>query len=343
MPKSTLRALCAFGGLVALAGCAPEAGTMGAEPEVEILTEGVTTPTNMMFVGANVSGTPSGRQLRPYSALSTEEDALKGILRKMDPSLSDSLNLGQRVSAIRRKTGVGGAEEPPQGMRGIGGIPAQVMLEVGSLMSQSQGGEYVPGRVKITDTQGQILDYEIGGIHGTGAPTDPGSMVVETWTTTQRIDADGDPVGPPRTERYRFTVAVEGGFQVKPRAENPDPDDMFPGTGLHIPFAGHEAFKYKIYARGQGIQVTEVAYDKNRNGSFDANEVVTPGSTVPGWHDDFQSIFLPNEDSCIDMMVQEDSNLPYDVPRNYAELQQLGAPPKYCLGRCEDPPLINTK
>lgn len=261
----------------------------------------------------------------------------------MDPSLEPTLTLGQMVSAIRAKTGVGGAEDAPQGMRGIGGIPGRVMLEAGGAMSQNAGGQPTPGwRVDFTESRGQITRYEIGGIHGAGAPTDPGRIVVETQTKRQLKNPAGNPVGSAEIDRYKFTVEVDGGFQVKPRAVNPNPADIFPGTGIQLPLAGHEAFKYKIYARGQGIRVIELAYDKNRDGNFDSDEVITKGSTAQPWHADFQSVFESDENSCIDMMIQQDTNLPYFVPRDYHELQQLGAPPKYCLGRCANPPLINT-
>lgn len=332
--------------MAALSACETAPETPVAEGGPAILVEGVTSPTNMMFVGADIEDTPSGLQLQRYApqGLSANEGALKGIATKIDPTLDSTESIGNMVSAIRSKTGAGQAPPAPQGMQGIGGIPARVLLEVAKNMAQNPGGKYSPRwRVDVIETRGQILGYEIGGIHGGGAATDPGRMVVETWTTWQLRNPGGQPVGPEQTERYKFTAEVEGGFQVKPRAANPDPHDIFPGTGLHIPLAGNENFKFKIYSRGQGIQVTEVAYDENGNGTFEANEIVTPGSTGEDWHDELQSIFLPHEDSCIDMMVQEDENLPYFVPRDYAELQTLGGPPKYCLGRCENPPLINTK
>ncbi len=48
----------------------------------------------------------------------------------------------------------------------------------------------------------------------------------------------------------------------------------------------------------------------------------------------YRTLFQPNEHACLDMMF---NGAP---PTN---IDGLSGPPQYCLGRCDEPPIINTR
>ena len=117
---------------------------------------------------------------------------------------------------------------------------------------------------------------------------------------------------------YRWTVS--GDFQVAPR-DNSDPDDVFP-TANAVPISAAMAgsFDRKLWSKGAMFRVTRVDR-KIGNGAF---------VTLPESH----PLYGTTAESCIDMMFVGEP--PETLPPG-------AAPPFYCLGRCDNPPLINTK
>ena len=131
-----------------------------------------------------------------------------------------------------------------------------------------------------------------------------------------------------RTIAYRWTIS--GSFNVAGRTPSGDPafdpNDVFPDSDtVPIPVAmaedeNGEPFQYKLWAKGNMIQHIKVEKRKP-NGTFQ------PVQPSDGLHQ-------VTDQSCIDMMFK-------DYPPQ--TLSPDAAPPFYCLGRCEDPPIINTR
>ena len=301
--------------------------------------EGVTEPADMMFVGAEVTGVPVAgnpdlppsdaaagdiRRFGPRTGVAVPKvntligslATLREIYSQVDPNVDTNQPLRQIVQAIRNKAG-GGTPEPPQGMRGLGAIPAQVLFALSEDMAQNPGGVYSPNwTTEVLESRGQILDYRYGD------SATPGLMKVETWVIWQLKNPGGRPVGSPKKMHYLFTVEVGGGFRIKDRSN--DANDIFPGTGLQILGSSANAhFTHKVWAKGSDVRVTELGYDRNGDGDFaDADEIIPIGSTDPE-HLAFQPIFATDDDNCVDMMVAVAGGSA-SVPRTYQQLTELG-------------------
>lgn len=125
--------------------------------------------------------------------------------------------------------------------------------------------------------------------------------------------------------------AVEVHGINRDNSSNPIWDDPFPNTiplneGMkeRIESLG---FEWKLYAKGEKISVTEFTF-VNYNGKvryFDQKPA------KPVW---VRMIFEKNAYDCFDMLFK-------NAPLKEEKLEGLG-PPLYCLGRCENPMLINT-
>ena len=57
----------------------------------------------------------------------------------------------------------------------------------------------------------------------------------------------------------------------------------------------------------------------------------------------YQGLYDVDENSCIDMMFVRFTRPDPSDPPIPINMNELTAPPFYCLGRCEDPPIINTE
>ncbi len=122
------------------------------------------------------------------------------------------------------------------------------------------------------------------------------------------------------TFRYRWTIFGE--FRVEPRNDN-DPTDVFPGADtvkVTKAMADANNFQHKMWSRGNMLKVTRVERSFGNISFF-----LLPASN---------RFYKITPDSCIDIMFQDppDETMPSDAE-----------PPFYCLGRCEDPPIVNTK
>ena len=155
------------------------------------------------------------------------------------------------------------------------------------------------------ETTGQIERYFFDG-------TDSSCLRVLMTTTATHG-------GRVTTVEYRWTVFAS--FQVAPR-DNTDMDDVFPTANtIPITAAMAGAFNNKLWAKGTTIEVTRVEFRRNQNGGF---------KLLPSGH----PLYRTTVESCIDMMF---------VGTPPTTLPVGAAPPGYCLGRCNSPPIINTK
>jgi hypothetical protein len=76
------------------------------------------------------------------------------------------------------------------------------------------------------------------------------------------------------------------------------------------------------------VTVTKVFWDEDGDGTFGAGEERTSL--------DYPNLFLASAESCLDMFFK---NTVLDYP---TEFDDLSPRPEYCLGRCSDPPIVNS-
>lgn len=328
--------LVALTAIFLVVACEPATEEMAVET---LSVPGLDEPANMLLVAADTDQPAQAGALKAYNDLLSQRGETRGIVKKTGGIVSD-LPLGRLISETRRN---GGQDAP--GLAGIGGVPGHIFLD---LAEGKVGGndEYDPiWTITIDDRKGQILEY----VYRDPATGD-GRMVVMTevtWTRTHRNNQV-----PPQTwtDRYKFDVSVVGGFGATkkkvPGDSGYDPDDVFPGTIIRIPAQMAGPFDWKVHGLGEDVIVNTVWFDHNRNGTFQPNERFT-AQTATGWQRKYLSLFDVSPENCIDMMVVAYSGNTPPVPMNKAELitsvENSGEPLRYCLGRCEDPPLINTR
>lgn len=117
-----------------------------------------------------------------------------------------------------------------------------------------------------------------------------------------------------------------------------DPSNIFPAaakaTGLRVAAsAANQDFLIKLYAAGEQIRVLN--YWRSTDGSnwekYDASSTQPKG---------IENIFKVNPDACVDMLFVKEPPMidgAFSLPNDW----QGGT--NYCLGRCKEPPIINTQ
>ena len=247
------------------------------------------------------------------SVLSNEED-LRRALDNLFPVASNIDNLRERIEFIRG--GKSGADrERFELLNGLGGIFAHAFLDAAEA-TLNESGDFDPTKRVYEFVYGQIEEYEFDKDAGTGR------IVDSTYFTTVTVPLGIGPILS-ETDSYRWTVSVEkDGFTVVPKS-NVDPDDPFPGT-LEFDQAVLDriellGFEYKLWAKGTAIVIELIEFKEE--GESDYSDVPTSDPR-----------YRRTPENCIDMLFV---NFP---PAMLGELK----PPLYCLGRCENPMLINT-
>ncbi len=248
--------------------------------------------------------------------------------------------LFDRVSQIRDSNEISSIDVP--GLTGVGGIFGHAFVEAAArkhIRNINRGagvwGRFDPLSSVEMNLAGQIVDYHHNDGDGSGriesityieyAYTPPGGGAPVEWT-----------------DAYRYKVVIDpGGFEVVPRCDvnppqcTPGDTDPFPGTigfdsqTLQRIWDPTDGFRYKLWANGTEIRVTEVKRVANYTGGVDWSTVPALPNAGP-----YARLYETDADSCVDMMFQNEppETLPDDA-----------APPFYCLGRCADPLLINTR
>ena len=107
-----------------------------------------------------------------------------------------------------------------------------------------------------------------------------------------------------------------------------------------------EHFGFKLWAVGNDVSVTDYWIDKSwvpgTAPVYQPSKKYHKGDTgIPA---QVQSIFDPDPEACIDMMFVLDPALDVTVggALDNGELVPGTEPPWYCLGRCRNPPVVNT-
>ena len=245
------------------------------------------------------------------SVLGSEAE-LRRALDEFFPGSENIDNLGERIDFIR------GTKDDPErrfeAFRGLGGVLAHEFLNAAKA-TLDRSGRFDPSKRVYEFFYGQTEEFVFDKDDGSGR------IVNTTYFTTVTVPLGVGPIVS-TTDSYRWDIAVEpGGFTVVPKTSNPN--DPFPGTLDFSPAMLNRinalGFQYKLWAKGTLIDI--VAIEFKPNGA--ANYSLVPASDPR---------YDRTDANCVDMLFV---NFP---PPVLGTLQ----PPLYCLGRCDNPMLINT-
>ncbi len=240
------------------------------------------------------------------------EETVRQALDTLFPRSAGTDNLRQRIEEIR---GGKSGDRPPELLRGLGGLYAHEFLNSVEA-TLGRNGNFDPDKRVYEFFYGHTREFAFNERAGTGR------ILNFTYFTRVVVTGDNDPIIT-TTDSYRWAVRVaEGGFSVIEKDDS-DPNDPFPGTLEFSPEILNRVdalgFEYKLWAKGTSIIIEDIAF----KGDGDPTYVSLPTSDPR---------YDRTDSNCIDMMFV---NFP---PPTLGTLQ----PPLYCLGRCDNPMLINT-
>ncbi|WP_171238642.1 hypothetical protein [Ruegeria sp. HKCCA5763] len=138
--------------------------------------------------------------------------------------------------------------------------------------------------------------------------------------------------------RYQYFHVEASSARVEKRNNN-DPNNIFPAaanaTGLKIKDSpDNQNLNYKLYANGRNIRVVNYweanAKSKNSNPAWKMYTSATAGMPPR-----IAAYFKVDPDACVDMLF------PTTPPPTLQPGAAAGV--HYCLGRCKNPPIVNTK
>jgi hypothetical protein len=193
-------------------------------------------------------------------------------------------------------------EEVPVALSGLGGFGAV-------LLARSYAFN------EVHEVHGKIRDY----VYDEGSKS--GHLAVDVRTRFFASVKDRDSGKPPiRTELLHWDVDVDGVYEVHARGLdflNPFPDVALALPGYAIASIWNRDLRYKLHAKGRGIIVRH-SYRKVDNGPLERVPSTDPR-------------YARTDEACIDLLLHP-----------YPPETELPAQIGYCLGRCEQPAVVNT-
>lgn len=266
-------------------------------------------------------------------------------------NLDDDVKSRDRLNGMLNRLGAPGASTPKgrinallrnpnKQLKGAGGIQARTAAAAAAVALNAQGR--FQGGFTSYSVKGQIQSAvgNESGFHF--VPGEPMHIWVQMITTASRTTGP-DPVSFGRAEMFR--VAVPAGAMHIEQKTGPD-NNVFPIFGaVAFPINAQMAdvFNYKLWAMGTDVRITDYWIDRNYNSASGPN--YTEKYTASNAPAELQSIFEADPDACFDMMFELNPGL--DVSDggalNNGNLPSTAEPPYYCLGRCANPPIVNTR
>ena len=199
-----------------------------------------------------------------------------------------------------------------------------------------------------TTTFGKIIDYEYIP-SSKDWRTGSGRLHVITMFETVKQRRNPNPP-PPKVTRQAFKWEISVGAEGFTIHDKQAGDQPFPGTmDFSVPMKTRVellGFEHKLWAEGNAISIDKVYHAGN---NFDPANWDDPNvwtlipKTGGGPLKKFQGMYDVDQDSCIDLMFVPYKRNPPSDPPIPINMSELSAPPFYCLGRCKNPPIINTK
>lgn len=299
--------------LMALAGC-------------EIKPKPLTTLTSP-FDGVDMRLVIKGEDAKV--ALNTNEK-VENLLNDLDAPSAASIK--GRINML--------LNSPSSKLEGLGGIQSRAGLKSARATLNNPGN--FGGPLTTFVVEGQIQDSVWGESGFYYKPGDPMHIWVQMITTATRVAGASTKI-----ERWAemFRVEVASGAIVEPR-NDANPGDVFQAFGsvaFPISAALAKDNQYKLWAVGDDVRVTNYWIDENYDPATGPVYMPSKKYTSTNHPANLANIFAADPDACIDIMFKKNPNLDVDGALDNGELPAGSAPPDYCLGRCKNPPIVNTR
>ena len=284
--------------------------------------------TELMFSDDAFSGPWDGA-----TTLLNDKVKLRG---RMEPYADNpGLKLGLLIDDVKQKNGNAGnnGTEP---FRGLGGAYYHSFLKAakGKAGADQSYDAFATASIEL---QGRITEYEFSRF---GADKGNGRLVVETVHTVSHE------VGQVEQRRFKWVIRIkQQGYHIHSHTGNPS--DPFPGT-LYFDSAmlqriATKGYNVKLHADGNGFIVEEIWVGDSMGGV--PQEL---NSMHPEWQQ-FKALKNPSNFDCIDIFLALPDNnsdgLPDDlddIPTNHDDLID-DFYYAYCLGRCQNPAIVNSR
>lgn len=244
----------------------------------------------------------------PVEEFVADEEQVRAAVEQMEglAGLSDEALIEMLQAIEAREVTV---DDVPPALRGISGLPTQFVLRAWLF------GEHYLFAGKIRDWL--YIDEDKDGKAGSGHL----AVDMKYW----RYDSVADfQAGAPPNQiiLLHWHIQVNDAYNVHPRQNDynapfPDVDLVVPQEAIDSIWHPARDLRWKLHARGQGIIIREVFRKVDDN----------PIELLPPTH----PVYGLTDEACVDVLFH-----PY--PPEIELPPQLG----YCLGRCEEPHIVNT-
>lgn len=281
-------------------------------------------------------------------------DEFRNVLAKLDPTLCNQrMPLRACLKKIRKQDERTGSKK----LKGVAGITGYTFLRVAQ-STLRQNGTFQKADVEI---QGQIQEKCLHDTTLPGYAFDQDKKYMRFCVVMKTIikhpgenESGMAPVPDPETRYQYFHVEATRDVAVDDGSGGSN-DNVFPAaaakTGIVIPKSKVDMFtppmNHKLYAWGKRIRVmTYWETDSTVNNKPDwanglkfARKANGQPPNIPGNikdHKRLKDYFKEDKDACIDMMF-------YGAPPPLLDPNKHLAGVSYCLGRCKDPGIVNTR
>jgi len=273
---------------------------------------------------------------KDFDVLLETKESLENGIKKFAKEYGSFSNLGDLIQKMRAKNESSSNDDKALGFTGFGGALGHEALTIIDAEAVEPGDTYNTERNVVVSLEGKIIHYKF-----TPDPTNPtrgnAELTVITAVSSRKYLPNG--MISPNAKRvgYKWQLEViNNGFDVIGHSGNDD--DPFQNT-MEFSQAMKDRvkslnFKIKLWAKGTNIIVHNVWRRESFNWNA-ANNNSWWGNALDEDSDEWGRLYEQTAESCIDIMFASD-NPPVD-------LSGLGAPPYYCLGRCANPAIVNSR
>lgn len=265
---------------------------------------------------------------RPVPVSRLTDAGLKNVLRKLAEEDGRPGRRCDRAKSLKACVDNLRSVEAVGKFRGLSGITGRNFLDVAG----SPGNADTTKNVSV---RGQILDKCLHDKNLPGYYYDKRSKHLRLCVAM--VTEIGPPRRPDNQVIYQYFHVEAKHARVDQRVSNPN--DIFPvaaaATGLVLEATPENAnFNFKLFASGNHIEVKEY-WEAKAPASAPQPPWMKYTKNSPNLPPEIAAYFQKDRNACIDMMFENDP--PETLPPGAA------AGVFYCLGRCKNPPIVNTQ
>ncbi len=261
---------------------------------------------------------------RPKPVNELDDGEFKNVLRKLDG------NLCKRSDTLEKCIERFNLPSSDANFKGLSGITGRAFLET------AEGGKNPSGKREVF-VRGKILDKCLHDTSLAGYHYDRNTF--ELRLCVIMITEIARPRAPNNKFQYQY-FHVEASSAYVDQKNPGDPENVFKkaakATGLKVTAATANGFEFKLYAAGKNIEVINYweAKASKKQGNPKWKKYVKGQTGIPRR---IREYFKIDHDACVDMMFPMGLGVPETLPSGSA------AGVHYCLGRCKNPPIVNTR